>query len=261
MEIVAHVESGDRQRPAPGWRTVALVLAFYTACIIATTYPRIWTMGWYKLCLLEGRSPLICPDVEYPVGAPLANWPSMHYQTLLYLPLSYIFDNDVLCYNIISYLALILTGYGTFLLAWHVLGDRACACFGGMLAMLSPPILGRSCGHIEFLHVGWFPLFLIAWMRLVDEPGRRRLLAAAALYVLMAMSAGYFAVFGVFPGALYLAWQAARAGRRGDWAWFRSRAPWMLAFIALTGSGLLLTFSSQLWSVAQGHLVTRPRGE
>src|SRR5271157_6446907 len=99
MEIVAHVESGDRQRPAPGWRTVALVLAFYTACIIATTYPRIWTMAtglpnlgdpavhlwtmrWYKLCLLEGRSPLICPDVEYPVGAPLANWPSMHYQTL-----------------------------------------------------------------------------------------------------------------------------------------------------------------------------------
>ena len=34
--------------------------------------------------------------------------------------------------------------------------------------------------HLELIQIGWFPLFLIAWMRTVDLPTRRRLMASVA---------------------------------------------------------------------------------
>ena len=36
----------------------------------------------------------------------------MHFQTLLYVPLSLVFANDVLCYNLIRTFAFLLTGAG-----------------------------------------------------------------------------------------------------------------------------------------------------
>ena len=67
---------------------------------------------------------------------------------------------------------LLLAGLGTALLGWFVLRDRACAAFGGLLAMLSAPMMIHAAGHLELIYVGTFPLFLVAWMRFVDRPSR-----------------------------------------------------------------------------------------
>src|SRR4051794_38795674 len=101
----------DERSPADrGWdgRTLALVLAFYVACLAVATYPlgrrfttelagsrldplqHLWIMRWYKACLLEGRSPVLCPELQYPVGAPLGNFSPLHFQALLYIPISII---------------------------------------------------------------------------------------------------------------------------------------------------------------------------
>src|SRR5579883_916173 len=102
-----------------GWKSLAVALVFYVACAVLAEYPivlsirsklpsapidplqHIWVMRWYKTCLLEGRLPFRCPDLQYPVGAPLGNFSPMHFQSLLYLPLSSFIKNDILCYNLI----------------------------------------------------------------------------------------------------------------------------------------------------------------
>lgn len=61
--------------------------------------------------------------------------------------------------------------------------------------------------------VNWFSIFLVAWLRFVDQPNQGLPWLASAAYVLVAMRAAYFAVFAVLPAALYMAWSWVKAGR------------------------------------------------
>jgi hypothetical protein len=80
-------------------------------------------------------------------------------------------------------------------------------------------------------------------------------------YLVVAMSAAYFMVFAVFPAALYAAWQAARAGRRGAWPWLRDRSSWFGGFVGMSLPCLLVLFSCQIWVVLQGDSLAWPRDE
>ena len=271
---------GDPPGWWPGWRWVAGATLFYLACLTVATWPaiprmatelparvdplaHIWTMRWNKACLLQGKLPFRCPDIQYPVGAALGTLPPMHFQTLLYVPLSLAFDNDVLCYNLIRTFAFLLMGVGTMLLIQAVVRDRAAATVGGLLAMLGQPMTFFSQGELEQITVGWFPLFLIAWTRWVDRPSGRGLAAAVALYLLVAMSAPYFGVFAVFPASLYVAWRWWEAGRSGVGlaAWGRARLGWFAGFAALVAPVMVLLFANQIWAVRHGFSLTRPDGE
>jgi hypothetical protein len=267
-------ESEVQSEPRLGWRAVAVAAAFYVLCVSIATWPRIlmfrstlpslfdplqhlWVMRWYRSCLLEGRSLILCPEVQYPTGVPLGCFSPLHFQALLYIPLSFVIPNDVLCYNMLWLFGFVSTGLGTFLLTWRVVRDRYCAGFGGMLAMLSAPMLWHGSAHLELIYLGAFPLFLWSWLRLFDEPSRARLLAAAGAYVLVALCAAYFAVYAVFPAALYFFWKGSTAGRSGAWTWFRNRARWLAAFAALVVPCLVLVFSNHIWALANGY--SQPR--
>ena len=47
-----------------------------------------------------------------------------------------------------------------------------------MTAMIGTPMTFFSHGELEQITVGWFPIFLIAWLRWVDRPTGRGLAAA-----------------------------------------------------------------------------------
>jgi len=262
---------------SPGWRWMVGSAIFYLLCLTVATWPaaprlgsalpslvdpvtHIWTMRWNKSCLLEGKLPFHCPDIQYPTGAALGTLPPMHLQTLLYVPLSFVFANDVLCYNIIRIAAFLLMGVGTMLLIWNVLGDRWVATVGGMLAMLSQPIMIFSQTELEQMTVGWFPIFLIAWMRWVDRPTGRGLVASVVLYLLVAMSAPYFGVFVVFPATLYVVWRWVAAWRSGSgcWGWLTARLGWFTGFVALVAPVLVVLFANQIWAIRHGISMDRP---
>jgi hypothetical protein len=220
---------------SPGWKWLAVAVLAYSACIVAATWPRIttvrtqlpgvsdavtnlWILRWNKASLLEGSSRYFNPGLQAPVGSPIGLVSPMHFQSLLYLIESSITRNDILCYNALWFGSYVSAGTGVFWLAWYVLRNRACAGLAGLLAMLSAPMMAHGWGHLELIQIGWFPLFLIAWTRMVDRPGRRRLLASVALYLLVAMSASYFTVFAVFPAITYGVWALVRATGAGAMA-------------------------------------------
>ncbi len=268
----------DASPLTPGWRSMVAVAAFYLACLAVATWPafatfgstlpsrvdplaHLWTMRWNKACLLEGKLPFVCPDIQYPVGASLGTLPPMHFQTLLYVPLSAVIPNDVACYNIIRTFAFVLTGLGTFVLIWVVVGSRPAATLGGLAAMLGTPMTFFSRGELEQITVGWFPLFLVAWLRWVDRPSGRGLAAAAGLYALVAMSAPYFGVFAVFPATLYVVWRMIAAGRGGAWPWLRARLGWFSAFAGIAAPVLVVLFANQIWALTHGFSMARPDAE
>ncbi len=265
---------GSAAPPRLGWRAVSLATIGYIAAVCVATYPfalsftkgvagslfdplhHLWIMRWYKSCLLEWRSPVMCPELQYPVGAPLGNFATMHMQAILYFPLSFIF-NDVICFNLIWMTGIVTTGLGTMLLIWHVLRDRRVAAIGGFLAMISGPMMIHSRSHLEILYVGCFPAFLVVWMRFVASPTWRRLAGTVAMYVVVALCSPYYAVFVIVPAALDLSWRAFAAFRTRDRAWFAERARWLTAFGLLAVPAMILIFGNQLWAMAKGYSVAR----
>ncbi|MBX6311629.1 MAG: hypothetical protein IRY99_01700 [Isosphaeraceae bacterium] len=265
----------SRPRRRRGIRRIAALLPLYATLIALATFPlllslpstlpgsltdplqHLWILRWYKTCLCEGRWPLLCPEIQHPVGAPLGNFSPLHWQALLYLPLSTLFRNDALCFNLIWLFGLLLTGMGTYILIDRFLRDPACAALGGMLAMLSGPMLLHASAHLELIHLGGVPLFLAAWVRFVDRPSWGRLAAAAGLYLFVALCAAYYVPLSAVPAALYVASRAIRAIGRRDGVWLRSRAAWLAGFVALVGPALALVFANQLWALAQGYALER----
>jgi hypothetical protein len=271
-------DGGPTGRPLTA-RTLVLVLAFYSAALTVATWPmardlstalpgsltdtlqHLWIMRWYRACLFEGRSPLICPDVQFPVGAPLGNFSPLHAEALAYVPLSIAIGNDVLCFNLIWAFGLLLTGLGTFLLAYQGVRDRTAAAVGGLLAMLSGPVLLHAQEHLELIQLGTIPLFLMSWLRFIDRPSGRRWALAVALYLVLAFSAAYYAVFAAIPAAGYVAWEAIRALRRRERSWLRSRTAWVAGFAMATAPVLAIAFLPQLWSLKHGWAIARPLAE
>ena len=267
-----------RGRAGSRWWSPVAVAAAYLVALAAATWPfamtfaarlpslgdplqHLWVMRWYKHCLLEWHSPMVAHGLQYPVGAPIGNFSPLHLQSLLYLLVSAVCGNDVLCYNLIWLAGMLLTGMGTYALGRHVLGDESSAFLAGLLTMLSGPVMVHAHSHTELIYVGGFSLFLLAWIRFVDRPTPGRLLAAAGGYGLVAMCAAYFLVFAIFPAALFVAWRCWAIPRTDRIRWLRDRAWWMLGFVGLCLPILAILFYGQIAMVAGGAGGTRPRDE
>jgi hypothetical protein len=214
-------------------------------------------MRWYRTCLLEGRAPFFCPEIMHPVGVPLGNFSPLHMQALAYLPLSLLLGQDVLCFNLIWLVGMVFTGLGTFVWLCHVLRDSACAAFGGLLVMLSGPMLQHAQGHLELVYLGSVPLFLMTWVRFVDQPGLSRVGWAVAAYLLVALCAGYYAPLAAVPAGVYLAVRALRGIRLHRVDWLVRRAGWLALFGSVVLPALLFLFGSQIWSVSHGYALDR----
>ena len=259
--------------------TLALVAASYLGCAIAATEPvvrtfgsrlpgqltdpleHLWLMRWSRACLLEGRSPFFCAGLNAPTGVPLGSFPTLHVQTLGYLALRTITDNDVACFNALWFSGFVATGLGTFVLAWWVLRKAVPAWLAGLGAMLCGPMMMHAHGHLETMQMGAVPPFLVAWLRFVDRPGGARLGWAVGLYLLVVACAPYFAVLAVFPAAWYVAWAWFVAGAGARRAWLAGRIGWLAGFSSIALAGLCSLFSSQVWAAWHGYSMARPRSE
>ncbi|MDX2037365.1 MAG: hypothetical protein SFX72_12000 [Isosphaeraceae bacterium] len=263
-----------RTEPKTGWRIWTLLVLGYVLALGVATFPRVlqlvdtvptnadpaqhlWVMEWYKTCLLEGKLPFYCPDVQYPVGASLGNFSPMILQAALYIPLSTVVSHDVLAYNLLWIAAFLFCGLSTYRLAVAMTGERLVSAFSGLAAMLAAPMMLHGIAHLELISLGVFPAFLLAWMNFVDEPGLRRLLFAAGMFFLVACGAAYFAVMGVVPAVLYVAVRCVERGRGGMSAWIVSRLHWLAGFAGLSLIGSCLAFSNQIWAATHGQAMVR----
>jgi hypothetical protein len=272
MESIA-----DRSRRSRFAATLALVALSYFVFASAATFPvvltfgselpgqltdpleHLWLMRWSQTCLTNGQSPFFSPALNAPTGVPLGYFPTMHVQTLAYLLMGLVTDNDVARFNVLWFSGFVATGLGTFLLAWWVVRRVGPAWLAGLGAMLCGPMLMHAHGHLETMQMGAVPLFVVGWIRFVDSPGWIRLLAAVGLYLLVVACAPYFAVLAVFPAVWYVAWSvfSAKSGSRRTWVW--SRSGWLAGFGAMVLPGLALLFSSQVWAAQHGYSMARTR--
>ena len=251
----------------PGPATYLVLMAGYTLVWAAATYPvcrnlatclpsladpiqHLWVMRWYRTCLLEGRWPFFCSDIQYPVGAQFGSFSPLHLQGLLYCLISSVSKNDILTYNLIWALGYVGHGLGTFALVWHLLRDRLCAAVAGLIAMLSGAAMIHGFGHVDIIYLGGIPLFYLAWIKFVDAPSRRTLLYAVLAYLLLGLCDAYYVHLAIIPALLYAAFSFAHSGQGNYKAWLANRLAWLSAFAALVLPSILLIYLAQVLALS-----------
>ena len=223
----------------------------------------LWLMRWLRSCLIEGRNPLFCPEIQAPVGVPLGYFPTMHLQTVLYILGRLVTGNDTAIFTTIWFLGFVTTGLASMALArWAVPGcPHGVAWVAGLGMMLCGPMLMHAHGHLETMQMGVVPPFLIAWIRLVDAPSRRGLLGAILAYWLVVAAAPYFAVLAIFPAVWYLGWSLLTSAREERWPRSRRLAPWLVGFGLVVLPGAATLFGGQVWAGLHGWPMTRSKRE
>ena len=223
----------------------------------------LWLMRWLRSCLIHGRNPLFCPEIQAPVGVPLGYFPTMHLQTVLYILGRLVTGNDAAIFGTIWFLGFVTTGLASMALArWAVPGcSLGVAWVAGLGVMLCGPMLMHAHGHLETMQMGVVPPFLIAWIKLIETPSRRRLVWAVLAYWLVVAAAPYFAVLAIFPAVWYLGWSLLTFPRGARWAGMRRLAPSLVGFGLIVVPGVATLFGGQVWAALHGWPMTRSKRE
>ena len=130
----------------------------------------------------------------------------------------------VTTFNLIYILLTIISAYAMYLLAREVSKSDAAAWLAGVLFAFSPALIARGTAHFSLVQAAPLPIF--AWLLLVAERRRSRLLGAAlgATAAWAAISDAYFGVYCLMIAIVHLAartihielrWRTGRASRLG----------------------------------------------
>lgn len=208
-------------------------------------WQHLWNIWWVKFSLLNLHThPYTTPMLFYPGGAnlyfhaldPLDGYISLPFQLLFGL---------VAAYNLIFILQLTLAGWGAYLLAAYLTGNRRAALAAGLVYACSP-LVSRllNLGQMELTAIEWLPLYILCLLKILNRDERVWLWRGLGvlLLLLLSFSTWYYTLYGLIFSGFYLLYKLGQ--ERRDWRkkWWPTIAAWggLLAVYALLISPVLL---------------------
>jgi len=167
-----------------------IVLGAYTVLALALTLPLAlhlnthvpgdgsddpalaWNLWWLKHAIFDlGTSPLYTDYIFYPLGINLVAFTSTFLNCILTLPIQFAFG-VIVANNLVIYFALVIGGYGAFLLAREILARASIRAEGA--AALAGMLYAFGAWHISYVAQGdpnllsneWLPFFALFLIRL-----------------------------------------------------------------------------------------------
>lgn len=191
-----------------------------------------WIFWWFEHAIVHLRQwPLWTDLLHHPYGITLLAHHPMPVNSLPgVLLLQFMPLNQV--YNFFVVLAFVLSGWSAFLLCRRVSGNSLASLFGGWLFTFSAFHFAHARGHLNLVTMQWMPLFLLAWLSLLERPALWKALASAVALLLVLASDTYYFLYSVMAGSIMAVWVL---GRERRWQLFFHppfRAP-LLLFVVL----------------------------
>ena len=189
----------------------------------------LWNLWDVPHALVHGHNPFDSRDIFFPVGAHTAFNTNMPVVGVLSWPLQKLFGLGVAA-NLTQLAAVVLSGFGAYLLAQHVTGSRSASFVAGA-AFTFAPYRFLHAAHYDLSHLELLPFGLLALLRLYDRPTRRRALAFGAVVGLTFLTNLYYFVFLLIACAVVGAWRW-RVTLRREMALRLAQAGAMAALVA-----------------------------
>jgi hypothetical protein len=253
-----------RQR---GLKEAAAVVAGALLLTAALTYPLVvkldrvgrlntddgryalWNVAWVADALIVHPATLFEANIFYPARRALAFSEANIGAGTVAVPAWGLTGNPYLAYNTVVFFAFAMGAAGAYYLVRHLSGSREAAAVGAVLFAFCPFIFARTA-HIQLLMSFGLPFSLLAFHRLVAQPGVGRAVTLGVLLWVQALSCAYY---GIFAGLIVGLGTLVFAVTRGLW---RSPRYWLLiALAAAVALGLTAPFFVPYVQVQQDGFV------
>jgi hypothetical protein len=168
----------------------------------------LWNMWAIPRSLLHLENPFSTDLIFHPMGAQTAFNTNMPLIAVVTWPVQMVFGLAAAS-NLAQLAAVVLTGFGAYLLAARVSGNRAAGFVAGAAFTFIPyrfaHVAQFSLGHLEFL-----PFGLLALLRLIDRPTFGRAAVYGTLVGFAFLTDLYYTVFLLLGSAVVAAWHWRR---------------------------------------------------
>jgi F5/8 type C domain-containing protein len=190
----------------------AIVLTFPLAVRLATAVPNdlgdpllnIWILWWNAT-----HVPLTASWWNAPAFFPAENVLTFSEHLLglspIASPVYWLTGSALASYNVVFLLTFPLSAFAAYLLCLH-LTDRRDAAFLGGLAFGFAPYRISQMAHVQVLASFWMPVALLGLHRFVRGDGWRWLVLFAAMWLMQALTNGYYMAFFSVLVAIWIAW-------------------------------------------------------
>ncbi|HVA82614.1 MAG TPA: hypothetical protein VNF06_00420, partial [Candidatus Aquilonibacter sp.] len=172
---------------------ISLVVFWPLAVNSATTtvngagdlYQNLWNLWWVNYATYTLHTSIyFTPLLYYPVGASLVT------QTLspitAYLSFPFQAVSLVFSYNIMLFLAFMLSGFFMFLLADYLVKNKYAAIIAGLIFAFAPMHMAQALsGHLNWTNVEFLPLFILFFLKMINEKKVLYSLGAAVSFVFL----------------------------------------------------------------------------
>lgn len=168
-----------------------------------------WTIFWVQHQLFTDPLHLFDANIFFPYPKTLAFSEHMIGSALLALPMRLFTDDPIVVYNLLAILTFILSGWGTYRLAFHLTGNRWAAFIAGAIFAFTP-FRTYQFGHLHVMNTQWVPFAVLSLIRVFETRGAFRHVAGLTGFTLLQiLSSGshapFFVVIMVGVGAALIA--------------------------------------------------------
>jgi len=219
----------DRSTGGLPWRAwlrlsgeIALLFVFYGAVFLVYTWPwashfssgfwcdagdglqNVWNLWWVRTALVqEHTSPWHTTWLHFPHGTSLLGHTLNPWNGFLAVPLIPVLGLPG-THNLIVAGSFAATGAFMALLARHVSTSDGGALVAGFAFTFSGYHWSHSQGHLQLVSLQFVPLFLLAWIRLLEKPKPGRGFLAGLALGLVLLCDYYYFFYCMLTAALWL---------------------------------------------------------
>jgi hypothetical protein len=188
--------------------TLPAVLHFRTDffCDAGDGLQNVWNLWWVRKAIVDlHQLPWHTTWLHFPHGTTLIGHTLNPINGLLALPLGFVLPL-VVVHNLVVTLAFVSTGLATFWLCRRLGRAYWPSLAAGALFTFSEYHFAHAEGHMQLVTLQFVPLFLLAWVWLLDAPGLwRAAVCALALFAVLLGDHYYFA-YSIGAALILLAW-------------------------------------------------------
>lgn len=194
----------------------------------------LWILGWdaeHLPRVATGEMPLHDfwnANIFHPEPLALSFSEHLFGEAIQILPVYYLTDNLILCYNLLFLASFVLSGWGMYLLVRDLLGEQdrfSGAAFVAGLIFAFVPFRIAQVAHIQSVNAQWMPLALYGFRRFIvsgpdgagDRLRLRPLIGGSAALLMQNWSCGYYLIFFAPFVPIAVVHQMITAGRALDW--------------------------------------------
>ena len=237
-------------RARPGWRDELPWLALFVPLALLFTWPlaaqltsrlagdagdnwqTLWGFEWVRRALLAGRSPFFTRELWHPDGATLVFQTFDLPDALLAIALRALFGPWT-TFNLVVLGAFAGSGASMYALGRATGASRPAAFLSGCAYTFSTYHFGHSLGHLHLVAMQWLPLYVLAFVRLLERARWRWAVAGGALLWLCSLASWYDLPAAFVLSVALLAGKLGRDRLRGIGPLLGRAAVLCLTYLAL----------------------------